>query len=133
LRSRPAGQVSPGGAHDAAGVEAAVLVEIPVFQGDGGLLEMIGDLLRLYRDTLDGVIIFPEQGFTGAIVVADAAADVAAGDVAQVGQVFAEVGEHANHDDEDHHYAYAGKFQRHDAALAAEPVFIEALGVKPEE
>jgi hypothetical protein len=65
----------PGNAFN---VESAVFIKIFVLYGYRGVFEVLRLVFTLYRDAFNGVIILPQQVLAAAIVITNAAAQVAA-------------------------------------------------------
>ncbi len=80
------------GPHNAADVKSTVLIKVLVFYGYCGVFHIRRNLVAFNRYTLDGIVVLPQHGLAGTVVISNAAAQVIARDVFNFRQIFAEVG-----------------------------------------
>src|SRR5581483_460170 len=110
-------------------VEGPFVVEVFVVHGHGRLFYVAGYLIAWYGNALYGVVILPQDGLAGAVVVGNTATEIIAGDILNLRQVFTEVSKYADGSNEDHDDADAGDLETHDEPLAAEPIMHDSLRV----
>src|SRR5581483_9600401 len=112
-------------------VKTALRIKVLVFDGHGSVLQIRADFVALDRHPFNGIIILPKQGLAGTVIITDTSPQIAAGNVLNTLKILAEISEDAQGYDKHHHNEDADDFQSHDAAVAAEPKFGQALGMQP--